>query len=503
MKKTIKSFAFIAIAVVLCISAVMPVLASTNIPEATSDFYVNDFANVFSEEEKNKLMDNAVSLANENDGIQVVVTTVKSLEGSTVEDYAYDMYNKYGIGKNDRGLLILLSTGDRKIRVEVGKSMEAYINDSKAGRFMDKHAIPYLKADKFNVGLISLQEALISEIKTCVANEANSSIDTSSKPNVDFAVVFGVLGAIVFAGLIVFVVILIVKKAKEKKEYIVGLNTEIKKLRKNEEELKTNHAENIRKLTFSIEELEREKSRLVSRLGDTKKELDILKDRHQRTLKIYPDADQKVDDMIKAELTEKDKRIAAELDNEISAIINMPPSRLIVDEVNTLIIKYSALTEDQRKYVRSDIKTLKDFFEKSLKLRREYERKVEEERLRRLTEQRKTKASNVTKEILGIIALVGIARASDLSRLRNAKRLYDSLDSETQRYVDRSAINELNSLVNAAKRAKDEEEEQERRRRNASTYSSSSFRSSSSHFGGSGFGGFGGRSGGGGSSRGF
>ena len=104
---------------------------------------------VVTDEEKTVLMNNAVKLANEMDGIQVVVSTVNSLEGDTVENYALNMYNKYGIGKNDMGLLILLSTGDRKIRVEVGRAMEGYINDSKAGRFMDKYAIPYLKDNKF------------------------------------------------------------------------------------------------------------------------------------------------------------------------------------------------------------------------------------------------------------------------------------------------------------------------------------------------------------------
>lgn len=83
-------------------------------------------------------MDNAVKLSNEHNGVQVVVTTVMSLDGNTIENYALEMYNLYGIGKDDMGLLILLSTGDRQIRVEVGKAMEAYIPDSKAGRFIDK-----------------------------------------------------------------------------------------------------------------------------------------------------------------------------------------------------------------------------------------------------------------------------------------------------------------------------------------------------------------------------
>ena len=114
-----------------------------------------------------------------------------------------------------------------------------------------------------------------------------------------------------------------------------------------------------------------------------------------------------------------------------------------------------------------------------------------------------TAPSIVHREILAIISLIGIAKARDLSRLKNAKRLFDNLDYDTQHYVDDSVISKLNSLISAAKRDQEEEEAAERRRRQSSYHSSSTFRSSSSSFRGGGFGGFGGRSGGGGASRGF
>ena len=84
MKKMLKSFGMMVGVVLLCLMCTVTAIAATNIPEATSDFYVNDFADVFSESQKESLMNNAVALANENDGVQVVVTTVKSLEGATV-----------------------------------------------------------------------------------------------------------------------------------------------------------------------------------------------------------------------------------------------------------------------------------------------------------------------------------------------------------------------------------------------------------------------------------
>ena len=51
-----------------------------NIPSHTSEFYVNDFANVFSNEQKDELVSKAKSFAEEQtDGVQIVITTVKNL----------------------------------------------------------------------------------------------------------------------------------------------------------------------------------------------------------------------------------------------------------------------------------------------------------------------------------------------------------------------------------------------------------------------------------------
>lgn len=500
MKKAIKFFVAILVIIVMCVTSAVSVFASANIPEATLDFYVNDFAGVFSEEEKSKLMNNAVTLAKENDGIQVVVTTVKSLDGETVEDYAYDMYNKYGIGKDDMGLLILLSTGDRQIRVEVGKAMEAYVNDAKAGRFMDKYAIPLLKENKFNEGLISLQEALITEVKTCVVTGTIDDVDKKVNISIDWSSVFLVLGIILLVGVVVFVIILIAKKVKSKKEYVEGLEDEVKRLKAQKISMQESHEANTEALRSINSELKYDKDELQTECKQLNDKLKELKDRHCRLLTIYPDADEKIDAMIKAERIAKDKEKAKEVDDLIKSVIDLLPSKDIVGKVESVLSNYNLLTDGQKQYVEADIRELKDLYSFSLQLKKEHERKLEEERIRQLTEQRKNKAEKVTKELLAVIALVGVARASDLYKLRDAKSLYDNLDYETKKFVDKAAISKLDSLLSDAKRRKDEEEEEERRRRRASYHSSSSFGGGSS-FGG--HGGFGGRSGGGGSSRGF
>lgn len=111
-------FVFIAS---LCILVFMLFPASTyaqnSIPNHTQEFYVNDFANVFTEQEKAELVSKAVSLDENYNGIQVVITTIETLNGESIDDYSIRMYNQYGIGKDDMGVLILLVTQDRDIKI--------------------------------------------------------------------------------------------------------------------------------------------------------------------------------------------------------------------------------------------------------------------------------------------------------------------------------------------------------------------------------------------------
>lgn len=135
--------------------------------DPTSNFYVNDYANILSEETENEIQSMSVQLSN-TDGTQMVVVTVEDLEGLSVEEYANQLFNKFGIGEadSDNGLLILVSRDDRKIRVEVGYGLEGVINDGKAGRYLDAYAVPYLKNNEWDKGIFNVYNALYKEIVT-------------------------------------------------------------------------------------------------------------------------------------------------------------------------------------------------------------------------------------------------------------------------------------------------------------------------------------------------
>jgi len=165
------------ILVVLLVLNSVPVLAA-GIPDPTSNFYVNDFANVLSDSTEQMIMQDSVALADKT-GAQVVVVTIDSLNGQVLETYSLDMLRTWGIGAKDKnnGVLLLLSVGDRKSRIEVGYGLEGRLPDGKTGRIQDDYMLPYYSSGDYDAGMKNGYLAVIQE----VANEYNLDLATIEK----------------------------------------------------------------------------------------------------------------------------------------------------------------------------------------------------------------------------------------------------------------------------------------------------------------------------------
>jgi len=110
MKKIIFFFLFLAILFV----PREKVLAFDTV-DPTTDFYVNDYANILDSDTRQYIQEHSVSLANKT-GAQIVVVTVPNLDGASLEEYATKLFRKFGIGDSEKnnGLLLLLALEERK-----------------------------------------------------------------------------------------------------------------------------------------------------------------------------------------------------------------------------------------------------------------------------------------------------------------------------------------------------------------------------------------------------
>jgi uncharacterized protein len=96
-------------------------------------------------------------------GAEMAVVVVTSLDGQSVEEYAVKLFERWGIGKKgqDNGLLLLWSTSDRRVRLEVGYGLEGTLPDGKAGAILDTYVIPRFKAGQFDEGVLAGVDAIV------------------------------------------------------------------------------------------------------------------------------------------------------------------------------------------------------------------------------------------------------------------------------------------------------------------------------------------------------
>ena len=143
----------------------------------TADFYVNDSANLLSDETEKYIININKQLYSKT-GAQIVVVTVDSLEGKAIEDYATELFRGYGIGDKEKnnGVLLLLALNERQFRIEVGYGLEGCLTDGKTGRIQDQYIIPYLKNNDWDNGVKNGFNAVLDEVK----KEYNVEIDSEA-----------------------------------------------------------------------------------------------------------------------------------------------------------------------------------------------------------------------------------------------------------------------------------------------------------------------------------
>jgi uncharacterized protein len=108
-------------------------------------------------------------------GAQIAIVTIASVEGQPVEDVANDLFRRWGIGQKgeDNGLLFLLVVGERRSRLEVGRGLEPYITDARAGTTL-REMRPALREGKYGEAL----QVAATSLGQVIAEAKGVQVDT-------------------------------------------------------------------------------------------------------------------------------------------------------------------------------------------------------------------------------------------------------------------------------------------------------------------------------------
>ena len=131
--------------------------------------YVTDHADLLSLDEEERI-ERWLWQTESRTGVEVIVVTLNSIgdyEGTpnaSIETFATALFNRYGIGNlaENNGVLLLVSTGDRKARIELGAGYGAD-RDADARHIMDAVIVPAFRKEEYAEGITDGVEAILLE----------------------------------------------------------------------------------------------------------------------------------------------------------------------------------------------------------------------------------------------------------------------------------------------------------------------------------------------------
>jgi uncharacterized protein len=136
--------------------------------------YVNDFAHVL---DQNSIaqMDDICRQVEEKAHAQMTVVTIRSTDGVEIDNYAVDLFQKWGVGSKstNRGVLILYAIDDRHDWTEVGYGLEPILPDGKVGGFR-REAVPLMRAGEYSKALL----LVTTRVANVIAQDAGVQITT-------------------------------------------------------------------------------------------------------------------------------------------------------------------------------------------------------------------------------------------------------------------------------------------------------------------------------------
>jgi len=129
---------------------------------------------------------------------QIVVVTLKDLDGYDIADYGYQLGRHWQIGQKEKnnGVLLIVSIGDRKVRIEVGYGLEGVLPDARAHDIINRVIVPAFKQKKFYQGINQAVDSIIASI----AGEYKASSSPSPSFNTSYLIfTFLFIGSILWS----------------------------------------------------------------------------------------------------------------------------------------------------------------------------------------------------------------------------------------------------------------------------------------------------------------
>lgn len=162
-KRAVHTALALLLAFALAACFTVPVYAASL--EASSEYYVNDAAGVLSQTTKDTIVNKNITLEQAS-GAQLVVVTIERTNGLSLERFAYEIGNAWGVGsaeKNNGVLLVLDISGEDYMCIQ-GTGLESLLPTSRVSMILQEYLEPDFAAGDYDAGTLKTFNALYDEL---------------------------------------------------------------------------------------------------------------------------------------------------------------------------------------------------------------------------------------------------------------------------------------------------------------------------------------------------
>ncbi len=158
---------------------------------------VNDFTNTLSSQELSTL-ENKLVTYNDSTSTQIAIVMIASLGGYAVEDYSFELAERWGIGQKGKnnGVLVFVAKDDRKIFIATGYGMEGVMPDGLVKRIIENDIKPNFKSGDYYGGLDKGTDSMFRLAAGEYKGEGRKSSGNKAPP---ILIIVGILFFIVMA----------------------------------------------------------------------------------------------------------------------------------------------------------------------------------------------------------------------------------------------------------------------------------------------------------------
>ncbi len=153
-KKRTTYFQFLLAIVITLLVSVNSFSQAEIPPKPTLQTSVYDGAKILSGNEKNALEQKLISYS-DTTSTQIVVATVKTINGENIAFYATKWAHEWGIGQKDEdnGIFVLVAKDDHRLTIQTGYGVEHLLTDALSKRIIENIITPEFKKGNFYGGL--------------------------------------------------------------------------------------------------------------------------------------------------------------------------------------------------------------------------------------------------------------------------------------------------------------------------------------------------------------